>query len=342
MKKHLHIRYLSVILISSLAFYLASDNLVDVFNKIDENLKYNSVILNKIDCTFEVIEFADRSNHDCTFVGNKIWSFDKPSDGGWVVSVNTDGSDAKRIFRTSFYDENGLEIEMKSVDCAFGGLLVGNGSAISWKEKDKYEHCAYIFYDYLQWEKSANNASVPITFDNCGFYTKINLSELGAKVYAFYGGGEDIILVSCNLFNDIYEIELGKGMIDLGKGDYSPTSCDKYNGSYKILSHLHQAGAIGQFAAHGGQYYNGALYLASNDPSKCLVYRIKIRDNTSLKFEELNFNIYSDKLNYYGNIPVKLVYSYIDGLCIKDGKIYAQILNVNGIQSGSFVIVAEI
>ena len=182
MKCSLRIKYSCLYFLIFGIFYFLSPGSVRI-------LKKNDIVINRYACTFEILEFTERGNHDCTFVGERIWSFDAPRDGGWVVSVKPDGRDGKRIFQTAFYDD-GFEVEMKSVDCAHDCLLVGNGSAISWREKDSSEHCAYIFYDYLEWETISKNATIPITFDNCGAYTKVNLSQLGSKIYAFYGGGK--------------------------------------------------------------------------------------------------------------------------------------------------------
>ena len=229
------------------------------------------------------------------------------------------------------------ELEMKSTDYKFGKLIVGNGRAIKSDESSYTDQGArlYVFYDAASWR---DDPAAEITFANCGTYDVIDISGLGYKVYGFWGGAADTVFVSCNLFNDVYLIQLGAGTNNLGTGTYSAAEACRYNGSYKVIGHWKNTNNYGEFAAHGGQYYNGSLYLATNDTSKCTVYRCDLKDDGTMDFEELNFEA------YIPSSPNTLMYRYIDGMCIKDGTLYAQPLTVGtvNITNSTIMLIANL
>lgn len=280
---------------------------------------------------FKAVE-TNRSSHDCTFIGDEIVSFSKPSDGGYAQYINPQ-TWVRMLRRKINFTEaaTNKELEMKSTDYKFGKLLVGNGRAIKSDESSYTDQGAriYVFYDAANWR---DDPAAEITFDNCGTYDVIDISGLGYKVYGFWGGAADTVFVSCNLFNDVYLIQLGAGTNNLGTGTYSAAEDSRYNGSYKVIGHWTNTHNYGNFAAHGGQYYNGSLYLATNDTSKCTVYRCVMKDDQTMDFEELNFEA------YIPSSPNTLMYRYIDGMCIKDGTLYAQPLTVGTVNSGNHTI----
>ena len=279
-----------------------------------------------------------RSSHDCTFIGDEIVSFSKPSDGGYARYINPQTWVSPLRRKINFTEAaTGKELEMKSTDYKFGKLLVGNGRAIKSDESSYTDQGArlYVFHNAASWR---DDPAAEITFDNCGAYDVIDISSLGYKVYGFWGGAADTVFVSCNLFNDVYLIQLGAGTNNLGAGTYSAAGDGRYNGSYKTIRHWTNTNDYGGFAAHGGQYYNGSLYLATNDTSKCTVYRCELKDDGAMDFDELNFEA------YIPSSPNTLMYRYIDGMCIKDGTLYAQPLTVGTVNSSNstIMLVAEL
>lgn len=280
---------------------------------------------------FKAVE-TNRSSHDCTFIGDEIVSFSKPSDGGYAQYINPQ-TWVRMLRRKINFTEaaTNKELEMKSTDYKFGKLLVGNGRAIKSDESSYTDQGAriYVFYDAANWR---DDPAAEITFDNCGTYDVIDISGLGYKVYGFWGGAADTVFVSCNLFNDVYLIQLGAGTNNLGTGTYSAAEDSRYNGSYKVIGHWTNTNNYGEFAAHGGQYYNGSLYLATNDTSKCTVYRCVMKDDGTMDFDALNFEA------YIPSAPNTLMYRYIDGMCIKDGTLYAQPLTVGTVNSSNATI----
>jgi hypothetical protein len=278
-----------------------------------------------------------RGSHDCTFIGDYLVSFNKASDGkSMFIKADTLTEESNKRKTINFTEPStSKELELKSCDYKFGKLLVGNGRAIKYNEADYYEQGAklYVFYNADNWV----NGTEDITFDNCGDYDIIDISELGYKVYGFWGQFDDCVFVSCNLFNDIYLIQLGKGTSNLGKGTYAETDVDKYNGSYMIINHWHQDGALGEYAGHGGQYYKGHLYIATNDGNLCTIYKCILNNSGKLEFEALNFDVKDPTDTNY------LKYRYIDGMCIKDDVLYAQPLTEgkNG-SSNKNMIVAKL
>lgn len=276
------------------------------------NIGKKNIIKSEIYPQFEEIQ-CTRGLHDCTFIGNDYVSFNKLADNGSYYYSDIESKTVVKQGSTNFTESDGTNLEMKSVDYMFGKLVVANGKASYNADFSRM----YIFHDVLNW-KSMDET---ITFSNCGNYDEIDITALGYKVYAFWGNADDVLFISCNLFNDIYQIQLGRGTNNFGSGTYTASDTNRYNGSYKILGHWHQNGELGNYAAHGGQYYNGNLYLATNDTTKCMIYKCILEDDGSLFFEPLNFK----KMSLTD--PTKLYYTYIDGLCIKDGKIYAQPLS---------------
>ena len=114
---------------------------------------------------------------------------------------------------------------------------------------------------------------------------------------------------------------LGKGTNNLGMGVFAEAEEGKYNGSYEVLKHWQpEIVQTGTFAGHGGQFYKGHLYIATNDSSKNQIYKFKLKDDGTFKIDILNMEQYNDD----GSIT----YLYIDGMCIDDGYIYAHPLNV--------------
>ena len=280
---------------------------------------------------FKAVETI-RGSHDCTFIGDEIVSFTKPSNGGYAQYINPQ-TWVRTLQRKINFTEaaTNKELEMKSTDYKFGKLIVGNGRTIKSDESSYTDQGArlYVFYDAASWR---DDPAAEITFDNCGAYDVIDISGLGYKVYGFWGGAADTVFVSCNLFNDVYLIQLGAGTNNLGAGTYSAAEDSRYNGSYKVIGHWTNTHNYGNFAAHGGQYYNGSLYLATNDTSKCTVYRCDLKDDGTMDFEELNFEA------YIPSSPNTLMYRDIDGMCIKDGTLYAQPLTVGAVNISNWTI----
>lgn len=269
---------------------------------------------------YTIANVSGRSPHDCTFIGDDFVSFNKPEDGGDICYFNPSTWEKIVTKRHSFTESTGKGLQMKSVDYKYGKLLVGNGRAIASDETSYTDQGAklYVFHNADGWK----DASTTITFSNCGDYDVINVSALGYKVYGFWGGADGLVFVSCNLLNDVYLIQL-------------ESVNGRYNGNYSVINHWHQDGYFGEFAAHGGQAYNGSLYIAINDDSKCDVLKCILCDDGTLKFDVLRFGKKS------GNT---LDYHYLDGVCIKDGKLYAQPLykGTNYSDVYSDVIVAKI
>lgn len=266
-----------------------------------------------------VLTASGRPSHDCTWVGDEFWSFNKPSDGGalkiYDSSLVLQASKTTGFYETWKDESTNNQLEMKAVDYKDGLLMVSNGKS-TYSSNDSY---AYIFYDPTSWK----SASSTITFANCGDYTKLDFTELGYKCYTFFGSQPELVFVCTNLFGRVTLVRLGKGTNDLGKGTYTAAESNEFNGSWAIIKTWFQTPvATGSYAPHGGQYYNGLLYLATNDSSLCQVYRCVLNDSGKLQFDVLHLEHYNDNGN--------LLYSYIDGMAIKDGILYAQPLNTNG------------
>lgn len=258
-----------------------------------------------------------RASHDCTVIGSDLVSFDKYDDDGGIYYTDLSTMSTSVVKKHNFVESNDAKLQMKSCDYKYGKLLVGNGRS----GYDPTFGRLYVFYEAGTWKTAEIGTSDNrITFANCGEYKEIDITSLGGKTYGFWANGDDMVFVSCNLFNDIYRIQLAKGSTQWEGGTFAEgTASDKYNGTWKVLNHWHQQDALGSWAAHGGQYYNGYLYLATNDTSKCMVYKCILRNSGALEFQPLNF----DRRAADGT----LLYAYIDGMCIHDGKMYVQPLN---------------
>lgn len=280
------------------------------------NIGKSPTIKDDIYVDYEIVPVAGsrRANHDCTVIGSDLVSFDKYDDGGGIYYTDLSTINTSVVKNHNFVESNSQKLQMKSCDYKYGKLLVGNGRA----GYDPDFGRLYVFYEADLWKTAeVGTTSDRITFENCGEYKEIDVTALGGKTYGFWGNGDDIVFVSCNLFNDVYRIQLARGSTQWDGGTFAEgTASDKYNGTWKVLNHWHQDGALGEFAAHGGQYYNGHLYLATNDSSICVVYKCILRNNGALEFQPLSF----DRRAVDGT----LLYSYIDGMCIHDGKMFVQ------------------
>lgn len=275
-----------------------------------------TVIKKEIYPEFDYNQSAERMPHDCTFIGDDFVTFNQPSDGGGVKYINPVTWELLKTIHVMFTEDNGKYLQNKSVDYKFEKLLIGNGRAIATGESSYLDQGAklYVFHSANTWK----NMSETITFSNCGNYDVIDISSLGYKTYGFWGASEDLVFVSCNLFNDVFLIRLGKGTNELSYGTYVAAENGRYNGSYDVIKHWHQDGKLGNYSAHGGQYYNGYLYLATNNDAVCTIYRCNLDSDGSLSFDALNF------LRYGSGYPNTLACKYIDGVCIHNGTIYAQ------------------
>lgn len=281
---------------------------------------------------YEVIVGVERASHDATFIDGAYVSFNKPSDGpSYWIDLET----KQRIARVTvnLTESTTRELEMKSCDYKWGKLLVGNGRAIKYGETSYLEQGAnlYVFHQAAGW-KTAVEA---VTFANCGDYDKIDLSALGYKIYGFWGQAEDMVYINCNLFNDVYLIQLGRGAENMGLGSYTQAAEGRYNGSYAVVGHWHQDGTMGEYGAHGGQAYKGHLYLAVNYADRATVMRCVLRSGGVLEFEELEF-----AARRPGDVTRSL-YEDIDGLAIdEEGVMYAQPLYKGGNYVGTDDIIA--
>ena len=289
---------------------------------------------------FEAISVPNYPHHDTTYcrTTEEVYAFNKAQDG--VSKIYTKDFEFIKDINVSFYEtfKDGTHdyLQMKSVDCNWRNncLLVGNGQA-NYRSNDGY---LYLFYDFLNWK----NIDGQVNFSNCGSYIKYDFSELGICIYGFWAGNNDtndVILVNSNRMKDYYFIHLGKGVNQLGKGSYIAGATDtEYNGTWEILSHF-EAPYTSQFTEkdqndvvwpHGGQYYRGALYIASNDHNTCEVFKISFIPNGSAKgFAKID-TIVAESYMPSGSYKGKKRYSFLDGMFIRDGHIYSAPLNVDG------------
>lgn len=284
---------------------------------------------------FEPISVT-HGGHDCTFIEGDFLSFgyDDPSQGGSARYINPSTWELILRIYHNFQESTGKALQFKSVDYKFGKMLVGNGRAIASDESSYTDQGAniYVFYEPGTWKNASFDASHRLGFSNCGEYKKIDVSSLGYKVYAFWSQRDDSIFVSCNLFNDIYLIKLGKGANNMGNGTYEEADAGKYNGSFLIVGHWHQDGAMGELAGHGGQLYGDSLYIAVNDTKCCKILRCVLCASGDLKFDVMMLNEYSETATSL-SATHSYKYEYIDGLAIKDGELFAQPL----VHGGSYV-----
>lgn len=295
---------------------------------------------NMLDCIFpNIIETAsvpNYPNHDATFVGNNIWAFDQPADGGAIKIYNTSlVLQGSMTHNFQFTRKNGTTapLKMKSVDYnnTNNVLLVGNGYGST-----ETEGHLYLFYECADWPELGET----ITFQNCGAYTKIDVTELGSdRAYGFWAGSCeecDQIYLTIGMFSDVFLLRLGKGTNRLSKGAYTAAEASKYNGTFAILRHWTQEKTpTVEFGPHGGQAYNGKLYIADNDADTCRIFKLNLNANGFITFDILD-------LAHYSNSGSGIVHQAIDGLCIKDGIIYASPLRINGAYNYSQKVVFKI
>lgn len=293
------------------------------------NIGKSPIIKDIIHMDYKIVPVNRRGSHDCTVMGSDIVSFDKYDDGGGIYYTDIETMTTSIVRQHNFVESNSAKLEMKSVDYKNGKLLVGNGRSGSTADFGR----AYIFYEADSWKDMTDT----IDFTNCGEYKEIDLTALGIKTYAFWGDGpnNDMVFVSCNLFNDIYRIQLGRGSQQWDNGTFTEnTPTDRFNGSWQIINHWHQDGARGQNAAHGGQFYNGHLYLADNHGRLAWVHKCILRDNGKLELQPIYLDALAiDGTDLYGNL---------DGLCIHDGTMYVQPLKHHSSVSGNVFLTIKV
>ena len=281
------------------------------------------------------IHWTNRGSHDCTFIDGKLVSFNKPSDGNAFI-LNGKTLTKEKEIKINFIEPNTRELEMKSTDYKFNKLIVGNGRAIKYNETSYEEQGSklYVFHEAKNWLEY--DSTTEINFDNCGEYDKIDISDLGFKVYGFWGNFDDCVFVSCNLFEDIYLIQLAKGSNQYANGNYVEATETRYNGSYRILNHWHLGSELNPNSGHGGQFYKGSLYIAPNTLDECRVYKYKLLNNGNIKLDILNYEVKDEQ--------GRPAYHYIDGICIKDNVLYAQPLCIHGSYAvvTNFLLVSDI
>lgn len=292
-----------------------------------ENVTSSSRLNKIIYPNYEVKLTPNMPQHGRTIVEGNIWAFKAnrgTSFGGGVYDIDTYSKLGDIDVKFIYTQKNGVEhsLEMKSVDynpknkC----LLVGNGSS-TYTEDDSY---IYAFHEIDAWVDSESQ----ITFDNCGAYAMIDVTELGAKSYAWWaeiGNQNDMIFVNVNALEDIYLIRLGRGSKQLSKGVYVNKGDKKFNGTYDIVKHWHQDVIPNTIQAHDGQYYKGHLIIASNEQSRMCIYDFNLMKDGGIEINELiceEASINSD--------TGKLEHAYPDGLCIHNDKIYTLALTVGG------------
>lgn len=316
-----------VVLLANNLGNLAGGDWMPYINAYDQYLA-TYAIKNTKQIGYDSIATTGRGYHDCTFIGDYFWSFDKYDDGGNFYLLNANDFSSYKRGTTNFVDNTGFKIELKSVDynSVNNILAIGNGSSRSVTGNSHI----YLFYEFQEWP----NKGEIITFDNCGKYVDIDVSDLGVKSYGFWAGVEDMMYISINRFEDIYLIQLGKGSNNLGSGTYNYVDDDTFNGTYKVINRWNQDSYLG-YAAHGGQYYDGNLYLADNHGGLCQIFKCLLNEDGSLQFENIN-------LWKYTTDGTKLQNTDIDGLAIKDGYFYAQPLNNNSGQGTKIIIKAPI
>ena len=277
---------------------------------------------------YEEIPVTRRGYHDCTFIDGQFWTFDKADDGGYLGILDAEDFSQIKTGKTDFRDATGFKLEHKSVDYNQINkvLAIGNGSSRSVSGNSHI----YLFYEFLSWPDKGET----INFNNCGKYVDVDVSELGVKSYGFWAGADDMMYISINKFEDIYLIQLGKGTNNLGSGKYSYIDNETFNGTFKVVKGWHQD-RYKEYGAHGGQYYNGNLYIADNHTGYCQIFKMLLNDDGSLQFENINLWKYTPD-------GTRLQNTDIDGLAIKDGYFYAQPLVNNSGKGNRLIIKAPI
>lgn len=288
---------------------------------------------------FESISRPYYPHHDATFCKStdKIYAFNKPNDQAPNSGMKVYNRNFEQIkvvdveFYETYKDDSHPGLEMKSVDCnqVNNFLLVGNGHT-GFSADDSY---VYVFYDWLNWE----NAESEVNFSTCGEYIRFDFSELGSAIYAWWASNNpinDTILVDVGRLNNFFLVQLGKGTNQLEKGTYTATTSDKYNGTWRVLREWH-TDLYFERAQHGGQFYKGSLYVASNEDYKNDYFKIDLKDDGRVEFSKMVCNCY-DQNN-------KLAYQYPDGMFIIDGYMYASPLRYGDVyHSNSNKVVLKI
>lgn len=281
---------------------------------------------------------TQRGAHDLSWHKGKLWSFDRHDFESSTIAKayiynedNTSGVEKRlHMFETwKNNSENGLQF--KSVDWHLGKnlLLVGNGQQ-AYSANDSY---CYIFYEAESWE-AMDTTSTPISFANCGDFTKIDFTSLGYKCYGYWGGdgNADTIFVSVNQFKDLYLVQLGKGSNDFtqktnGGGTFeSNADASKFNGSWVVLYHWSQTEYTNQ-SDHGGQFYGGHLYLGDNGVDS-RIFRVTFHDDGTMTWKKLRLRRRTATGEFASGA--------VDGVCLRDGKLYANIL------SSGFTAIADL
>lgn len=296
----------------------------DKSGNVISTLVSNNSLQNYIYPSIDAYSVPYYPGHDTTFVGDNIWAFNAPTDGGAIKVYNTSLVLQKSMTHNFYFTrKNGTtyELRMKSVDYnpVNEVLMVGNGYGPT-----ETEGLLFMFYDCDDWL----SMSATIDFTNCGSYSKIDVTELGSnRAYGFWAGKceeNDQIYLTIGEFADIYLLRLGKGTNQLAKGTYASADASKYNGTWEILKHWTQKETPATpFAPHGGQAYNGCLYAADNLADTCRIFKVNLNDDGYMTFDVLD-------LVHYSNSGNGIVHQAIDGMCIKDGIIYASPLRING------------
>lgn len=286
--------------------------------------------------TYQLVSKPNYPTHDATIVGNYVYSFSASTQdyaGKFNVYNKNDLTLYANRWATFAYENKDTTtsyLAMKSVDYNLGNncLAVGNG-AQNYKDTDSY---IFLFYEADTWK---DKTSV-ITFDNCGAYTKIDVSELGHKSYGYWKdpiNATDQMYISINLFEDLYLIQLGKGDNDLGMGVYSEATSDKFNGSFKVLKHWKQKyyATFGS-ADHGGQAYKNNLYICNNETDKAQIYKVILNSDDTFQFETIDFSTPTQSGG--------LGYTMPDGMFIQNDTIYTAPIynNQSEVQNNNRVI----
>ena len=267
-----------------------------------------------------------RGHHDLSWHNGQLWSFDRQSDGNSFITDENNTIVSRLSFNMleTWKSSSTNSLQFKSVDWHHNKdlLLIGNGQS-NYSSNDSY---CYIFYNAESWP----TISGKIDFTNCGDYKKLDFTSLGVKCYGYWAGDSnaDTMFVSVNLFKDIYLVQLGKGANDLsqltdGGGVFeSQDSNDKYNGSWVVIQHWSQDKYTSGYSDHGGQYYKGCLYLGDNRADMALIYRIVFHDDGTMTWHKIRFGARTSDGQSENE-------GYVDGVCLNNGKLYANILNRN-------------
>lgn len=263
---------------------------------------------------------TQRGAHDLSWHKGKLWSFNRQNDGNSYIVDESNAVLKVLTFNMNETWKNNTSnaIQFKSVDWHPNKdyLLVGNGQQ-AYSASDSY---CYVFYGAESWE----SMDTSISFENCGDFKKLDFTSLGYKCYGYWGGdgNADTIFVSVNQFKDLYLVQLGKGSNDFslnenGGGVYeSNADASKFNGSWVVLYHWSQTEYTNQ-SDHGGQFYGGHLYLGDNGADS-RIFRVTFHDDGTMTWKKLRLRRRTAAGAFAGGA--------VDGVCLRDGKLYANIL----------------